>query len=113
LPDELTRANPPGARSLETEDISLLAMSAVDADMLSTPHLSRVENMTPRLGERLLKMADEMIRNGTIIREHLISFLIWCGKKPARKTSSRAPSSEIEGLNGNPNQHKGDSDDPR
>ncbi len=59
------------------EKMSLLALSGVDSSMLITPHLSRVENMTPRLGEKLLAMADEMIKGGTVIREHIIPHLIW------------------------------------
>jgi len=59
------------------EDLSVLAINGVNANLLITPDLSRVDNINRQLGERLLTMADEMIASGLVFREHMIPHLVW------------------------------------
>lgn len=71
------------------QEMSILAINGMNPDLLITPHLSRVENLTQRLGEKLLSMAEAMIDSGFILREQMTPNLIW-GKtcQPLNKHSA-------------------------
>lgn len=59
------------------EDMSILALNGVETHLLITPHLSRVEPMMWRVGDKLLAMAEAMIESRVVLREHVIPYLHW------------------------------------
>lgn len=59
------------------EEYSLLAINGVACEYLLTPELSRVEMNFRKLGERILGMMDAMIEAGTVMREEIMSSLVW------------------------------------
>lgn len=59
------------------KDISLLAINGVEVEMLITPDLSRIEHHVDREAQKILQMAEEVIKHRISIRATIPPHLVW------------------------------------